>query len=52
MNILVYSQSRSCLRTVPNGNRGVISTQVIQEFHVTATKKLGVDPLISKKIIH
>jgi predicted nucleic acid-binding protein len=46
------AQSRSCLKTVLNGNRGVISTQVIQEFHVTATRKLGIDPLISKEIIH
>lgn len=61
-NILVYAldvnekekqaQSRYCLKTVLNGNRGVISTQVIQEFHVTAIRKLGVDPLISKEIIH
>lgn len=31
--------------------RGAISTQVIQEFHVAATKKLGADPLLVKDII-
>jgi predicted nucleic acid-binding protein len=31
---------------------GVISTQVMQEFFVAATKKLGADPLLIKDILH
>lgn len=33
-------------------NNGVISTQVLQEFYVVSTKKLGVDPLVAKEIMH
>lgn len=61
-NILVYAmdhhdpakkeKSRSFLKSIGNENRGVISTQVIQEFYVTVTKKLGVDRLTAKNIIH
>jgi len=29
----------------------VISTQVLQEFHVAATTKLGVDPLAAKAVM-
>ena len=29
-----------------------ISTQVVQEFYVTATRKLGIEPLQAKDIIH
>lgn len=46
-NILVYAMDRhdpmkreicrSILRSISNSNCGVISTQVIQEFYVTAT---------------
>lgn len=32
--------------------RGFISTQVIQEFYVTITKKLGVDVITAKGLIH
>ena len=61
-NILVYAmdhhdpakkeKNRSFLKSIGNENRGVISTQVIQEFYVTVTKKLGVDGLTTKNIIH
>jgi predicted nucleic acid-binding protein len=60
-NILVYSVDRhdmakreicrNCLRWLHHNGLGVISTQVMQEFYVTATKKLGVEPLIAKSII-
>ena len=30
---------------------GVLSTQVLQEFYVTATRKLFVDPLLAKQIL-
>jgi predicted nucleic acid-binding protein len=30
---------------------GVISTQVMQEFYVVASKKIGVDPILAKKIL-
>ena len=32
-------------------NSGVISTQVLQEFYVAATAKLGADPLLVKDIL-
>ena len=60
-NILVYAldqhdpdknkKSRSCLRHLSQTSGGVISTQVMQEFYVTATKKLQVDALIAKEIL-
>jgi predicted nucleic acid-binding protein len=61
-NILVYSMDsynkdkqgrcRSLLRNVTNDMHGVISTQVMQEFYVTATKKLGAEPLTVKDIMN
>ncbi len=61
-NILVYSMDRhnidkqrrcrSLLRNVTADMRGVISTQVMQEFYVAATKKLGADPLTVKDIMN
>ena len=61
-NILVYAldrhdpdkqkKSRSRLRQLAETSGGVISTQVMQEFYVTATKKLQVDALIAKEILH
>ena len=30
----------------------VISTQILQEFYVAATKKLGVEPLLAKTVLH
>ncbi len=61
-NILVYSldqydlvkreRCRQLLQLVKNEHRGVISTQVIQEFYVAATSKLHADPLYVKNIVH
>jgi predicted nucleic acid-binding protein len=60
-NILVYSldqadaakmaKCRSLIRSLTAENRGVISTQVMQEFYVAATSKLGADPLLTKDIL-
>jgi predicted nucleic acid-binding protein len=43
---------RSLLKSARKDLQGVISTQVMQEFYVTATKKLGADPLLMKNILH
>ena len=60
-NILVYTidefdkkkrdKSRSLLKSAATDFKGIISTQVMQEFYVTATNRLGVDPLIAKDIL-
>jgi predicted nucleic acid-binding protein len=60
-NILVYSldpsdagkrkKCRSLIKNLIGENRGVISTQVMQEFYVAATAKLGADPLLIKDIL-
>jgi len=60
-NILVYSldqsdagkqkQSRRLIKSLSAENSGVISTQVMQEFYVAATAKLGADPLMIKDIL-
>jgi predicted nucleic acid-binding protein len=60
-NILVYSLDssdlkkqtacREVIRELSKRNLGVISTQVLQEFYVASTTKLGADPLIIKDII-
>jgi predicted nucleic acid-binding protein len=60
-NILVYTldqndpvkqqTSRALLRQSPTQNNAVISTQVLQEFYVTATQKLRVSPLLAKNIL-
>lgn len=60
-NILVYcldkfdlkkqENSRNLLRSLTNDVKGVISTQIMQEFFVTATNKLGADPLLIKDIL-
>ena len=60
-NILVYSldqtnpEKRHRCRELITGltaeNLGVISTQVLQEFYVASTSKLGADPLIIKDIL-
>ena len=60
-NILVYSldqadaakkaKCRSLIRSLTAESRGVISTQVMQEFYVAATSKLGADPLLTKDIL-
>jgi len=61
-NILVYSldeydpekrkKCRELLKTLTGDLRGVISTQVMQEFYVASTSKLGADVLIVKDILH
>lgn len=61
-NILVYAldehdaekkgKCRFLLNLLVKDFQGVISTQVMQEFYVTAAKKLGADPLLVKDILH
>jgi len=60
-NILVYSidqsdggkleKSRKLIKSLTGESSGVISTQVMQEFYVAATTKLGADPLLIKDIL-
>jgi predicted nucleic acid-binding protein len=61
-NILVYCMDdsgkkrktrwRTLVGTLVGDLCGVLSTQVLQEFYVAATKKLGADPLAVKDILH
>jgi predicted nucleic acid-binding protein len=61
-NILVYSldtndkvkheRDRQVLQKIIEKHQPVISTQVINEFFVVATKKLKADPIVVKNIIH
>lgn len=61
-NIFVYSidkhdkvkqkKARAALTELAAKGIGVISTQVLQELYVAATKKLNANPLIIKEIIH
>ncbi|MBL7006463.1 MAG: PIN domain-containing protein [Spirochaetia bacterium] len=61
-NILVYTldnkdkerkkKAREIIKNVIDTYQAVISTQVIKEFYVVATKKLNIDPIIVKNIIH
>ena len=60
-NVLVYSQdagarqkqrkSRQIIAQLGKSGDGVISTQVMQEFFVAATRKLGVPPLAAKGVL-
>lgn len=60
-NILAYAQdadspgkreeSRRLISALAASGLGVISTQVLQEYYVTATGKLGVAPLAAKAIL-
>jgi predicted nucleic acid-binding protein len=60
-NILVYAQdrdspakrrrSREVIAALAQSGVGVISTQVMQEFYVAATRKLGVAPLAAKSVL-
>lgn len=60
-NILVYAmdkadpvkqqKARFLLHSLQENQSGVISTQVLQEFYVISTKKLGLDPLLVKSIL-
>lgn len=43
--------SRDLLRRYTSEGGAVISTQVLQEFYVAVTGKLGVDPLLVKSIL-
>jgi predicted nucleic acid-binding protein len=62
-NILIYAmdqadpvkqkQSRVLLQGFRDGiQAGVISTKILQEFYVVATKKLNLDPISVKSILH
>ena len=60
-NILVHAQdatspdkqrkSRKAIAALAGSGDGVISTQVMQEFYVTATRKIGVPPLVAKGVL-
>jgi predicted nucleic acid-binding protein len=60
-NLLIYSMDdhnpykrdkcRNLLRSLTGESKGVISTQVMQEFYVAATRKLKADALIVKDIL-
>lgn len=60
-NILLYAidrhdhakqmKARRLIESLSGEGTGVISTQVIQEFYVGATRKLGVDPLQAKDML-
>lgn len=60
-NILLYAQdagsphkqrrSRDIIAHLADSGEGVISTQVMQEFFVAATRKLGVPPLAAKAVL-
>ena len=45
-------RARHLLREAVESNCGVLSTQVLQEFYVVTTKKIGLEPLAAKEIIH
>lgn len=44
-------KARLRLKDLERRNHGVISTQVLQEFYVVATRKLGVEALLAKQIV-
>jgi predicted nucleic acid-binding protein len=60
-NVLVYAcdndtpdkqeKARSLMRLHAQGNPPCISTQVLQEFYVSATRKLGIEPHRAKDIV-
>ncbi len=60
-NILVYAHdtgapdkqriSRELIAQLADSGDGVISTQVLQEFYVAATRKLGVAPIAAKGVL-
>lgn len=60
-NVLIYAldqdapakrqRSRELISEVARTGAGVISTQVLQEFYVTATRKMGVAPLAAKEML-
>lgn len=60
-NILTYAQdadspekqrrSRDAIARLAESGDGVVSTQVLQEFFVSATRKLGMPPLAAKAVL-
>ena len=60
-NILLYSleadqpvkrrKARALLRRLAESLTPVISTQILQEFYVAGTTKLGVEPLVAKSLL-
>jgi predicted nucleic acid-binding protein len=60
-NILVHAldkgdvkkqkKARQLLREAGESSCGVLSTQVLQEFYVVTTKKIGIEPLAAKEMI-
>lgn len=60
-NVLAYAQdhdvpdkrerSRQLIAEVVAAGTGVVSTQVLQEFYVTATRKMHVSPLAAKRVL-
>src|SRR5438105_2470489 len=60
-NILIYAFqaadrelrkiARSRLKELETPGKGVISSQVMQEFFVVATKKVGAEPLLVKAVL-
>ena len=61
-NILLYTldendkvkqrEAREIVRRVAEQETPVISTQILQEFYIASTSKLGIDALLAKSIIH
>lgn len=61
-NVLLYTldqkdrerqtRARMILRSTAENDNPVISTQILQEFYVASTSKLGVDALLAKSIVH
>jgi len=61
-NVLAYAcdadqpakrgKARDLLKAISRDMLPCVSTQVMQEFFVTVTRKMGVDPLQAKRIIH
>ena len=61
-NVLAYAcdadrpakrdKARALLKEVSRDMPPCVSTQVMQEFFVTVTRKMGVDPMQAKRIIH
>lgn len=60
-NVFVYAldqkdkkknkRARNILQTLSEGDEGIISTQVLQEFYVIATQKLGCSYHLAKKML-
>jgi len=40
------------LRNAGVNNTGTLSTQVLQEFYITAVKKIGIEPFFAKELLH